>query len=44
MNSLHGGGGSRVGALLGPRAPVGEANVAVSKESNEDNPELAGWR
>ena len=38
------GGDSRVGALVGPRAPVGEANVAVSKGPNGDNPKLAGWR
>jgi hypothetical protein len=31
MNSLHGGGGIRVGVLVGLKAPVGEANVAVSK-------------
>jgi hypothetical protein len=34
MNSLHGGGGIRVGALVGPKAPVGEANVGVSKGPN----------
>ena len=44
INPLRARGGSRVGALVGPRAPVGEANIAVSKGPNEYKPELAGWR
>ena len=44
INPLRARGGSRVGALVGPRAPVGEANIAVSKGLNGDNFKLAAWR